>query len=158
MAKSDSSAVVGCLVMSLTAAAFFFIWSRVSFGAAVVVSVALLVGFAVAAAQASKKREAAAQAARAAEDERDRAARARRYASLCERFGEEVADQIVAGSYWQGATMEMMYESLGPPADEREKVFKSKTKTTHCYKPLDARRYALKVHFEDGIVVGWDEA
>lgn len=76
---------------------------------------------------------------------------------LVERFGEANADHIVAGDYWQGATFEMIEESVGEPDDIKESVYKSKTKTTYLYRPISAQRYGLKVHFENGVVVGWDD-
>jgi hypothetical protein len=80
-----------------------------------------------------------------------------RKVDLRTRFGDEIAEAILQGRYWQGATSEMICESLGAPADVRERVMKTKTKTTYCYQPLAKRRYALKIHFENGIVVGWDD-
>lgn len=99
---------------------------------------------------------------RAADDARKLAAeeegRARlRFDYLEARFGRSIAQAIWAHRYWQGATTEMIIESLGAPADVKEHVLKTKTKTTYCYRPIDPRRYALKVHFENGVVVGWDE-
>lgn len=85
------------------------------------------------------------------------AEKAARYATLCGRFGERSADAIMAGRYWQGATVEMIEESLGLPDDVKEKVYKTKTKATYYYRPISAQRYELKIHFEDGVVVGWDE-
>jgi hypothetical protein len=105
--------------------------------------------------EAVRAREVAEHQAYMAHREGERQAR---YALLCHRFGQRVAEDIFAGRYWQGATMEMIRESLGAPADIRERVMKTKIKHTYCYRPLDARRYELKVHFENGIVVGWDEA
>ena len=83
--------------------------------------------------------------------------RRQRQASLEARFGIDIAAAVWKHEYWRGATTEMIIESLGTPVDIREKVYKTKTKTTYCYRPFGSKRYALKIHFEDSIVVGWDE-
>jgi hypothetical protein len=87
----------------------------------------------------------------------DAAAERTRLSRLSARWGPEIAQMIVQGQYWRKATAEMIIESLGAPANIREQVLKTKTKTTYCYHPLSAKRYALKIHFENGVVVGWDE-
>jgi len=38
-----------------------------------------------------------------------------------------------------------------------EKVLKSKTKQTWKYQPTGVNRYALRIHLDDEIVVGWDD-
>lgn len=81
-----------------------------------------------------------------------------RHSALAGRFGPVIADRILANEYWQGATWEMLIESIGKPADIRESVLKTKTKHTYCYQPIAKNRYALRVHLEDGVVVGWDDA
>ena len=80
-----------------------------------------------------------------------------RFADLSERFGAEAATDIIDGLYWQGGTSEMVVEALGEPEDVKEKVYKTKTKTTYFYQQIAKNRFALKIHFEDGVVVGWDE-
>lgn len=90
-------------------------------------------------------------------DKERAAAREARYEGLKARFGADIARNIMDGKYWQGATFEMMRESLGHPEDVKEKVFKAKTSTTHYYRQLSPQRYGLKIHFENGEVVGWDE-
>ncbi|MGC4088317.1 MAG: hypothetical protein QM756_10540 [Polyangiaceae bacterium] len=80
-----------------------------------------------------------------------------RQVELTSRFDSEVADCILAGKVWQGATIAMIVEALGAPADVKERVLKTKTKHTYCYYPTGRNRFGLKVHFEDGVVVGWDE-
>lgn len=81
-----------------------------------------------------------------------------RFEQLSQRFGPEAAAAILQGRYWQGCTIEMVVEALGQPVDVKERVFKTKTKTTYCYQQIAKNRFALKIHFENGIVVGWDEA
>jgi hypothetical protein len=80
----------------------------------------------------------------------------RRRESLSARFGAQVADLIMRGKVWQGATREMLLESHGAPEDVKEHVLKTKTKHTFCYKRIAKNRFALRVHLEDGVVVGWD--
>jgi hypothetical protein len=84
-------------------------------------------------------------------------ARALRFANLCERFGQPMADAIMRGKFWKGATFEMIHESLGPPAHSTERVLKTKTKATLYYRPITAKRYGLRIYFEHGRVVGWDD-
>ena len=86
-----------------------------------------------------------------------RAAAEARRLNLIARFGAEAAALILAGRYWQGATSEMLIESLGRPADVKERVLKTKTKHTYCYQLVAKNRFALKVHLENGVVVGWDD-
>jgi hypothetical protein len=84
------------------------------------------------------------------------AARAARQDELARRFGAEAAQRIVAGQYWAGATSEMLLEALGTPTHIRERVLKTKTKQTYCYFPTGIDRFRLRIHLEDGCVVGWD--
>ena len=77
--------------------------------------------------------------------------------TLIARFGPDIAERILAGQYWQGATSEMLTESLGAPLDVKERVLKTKTKHTYCYQQTAKNRFALKVHLEDDQVVGWDD-
>jgi hypothetical protein len=58
---------------------------------------------------------------------------------------------------WQGATVPMVLEMLGEPADRSHRVFKTKTKETWRYHHLGGHRYGLTVTFEDGVCVGWNE-
>jgi hypothetical protein len=73
-------------------------------------------------------------------------------------YGEEVARLLVIGDPWQGATQEMASVMFGPPADVSTHVYKTKTKHTWKYAPLDARRYAMRLEFENGVCVGWQIA
>jgi hypothetical protein len=150
MAKAVAQAAAsgfkeGCLGMS-GIVAFALVWKVTSFLAALGVAAGVFVLAVVLGIRASKRRDAEAAAARAA-----------RLAELVQRFGEEAAYRIVAGEYWQGATFQMVEESLGQPVDTKESVYKAKTKTTYLYRQLTEQRYGLKVHFENGIVVGWDD-
>lgn len=81
----------------------------------------------------------------------------RRLAELTDRFGTEAARRIMDGEIWQGATEEMIIASMGRPADIDEKVYRSKTRRTFKYEKTGKNRYALRVTFEDGSCVGWDD-
>jgi hypothetical protein len=132
MAK-PSDAGAGCLGM-LALGAFVLAWAKISLWAALAVAVAsfFLIGYLGA-----------------------RAKKARRSA-LAARFGVTIADAILAEKVWQGATYEMMREAHGDPVEVRQKVLKSRTRETHCYGQTGKNRFKLRVHFEDGVVVGWD--
>jgi hypothetical protein len=97
------------------------------------------------------------QAARLAESAATQHAIEQRHTNLCIRFGEEIAAKIHARELWQGATTEMVVEAFGRPDDTKERVFKTKTKITLCYDETAQGRYALKIHTENGVVVGWDD-
>lgn len=81
---------------------------------------------------------------------------AERAQNLTARFGPEIAQAIMQGRIWQGATEEMLRESLGPPAGMDEKVMKSKVRRVFKYQPASGNRYGLRVTVEDGYVVGWE--
>jgi hypothetical protein len=133
MAKSSDSGGLGCLLF-IGIIAFLVLWAKASFS----VALAVLAGFIVLVGYLGS-----------------RAAKARRDA-LVARFGAQIADAIIAKKYWQGATFEMMREAHGEPAEVRQKVLKAKTRETHCYQQKAKNRFALKLHYEDGVVVGWD--
>lgn len=76
---------------------------------------------------------------------------------LAAQYGPEAAAWIVARCLWRGATKAMVFEMFGNPVDGSRRVAKTKTVEVWKYRPLDRRRYALTVTFEDGICIGWDE-
>jgi predicted nucleic acid-binding Zn-ribbon protein len=97
-----------------------------------------------------------------AEEERREAQEAeqqRRFAEYVEglkqRFGEQIAQLILAKTLWQGASGEVVREMFGEPADVATRVYKTKTTETWKFKPIDRRKYALHVTMENGICVGW---
>jgi membrane protein implicated in regulation of membrane protease activity len=73
-------------------------------------------------------------------------------------YSEEVARQMVLGDPWQGATREIIQIMYGPPNDTSTHVYKTTTRETWKYVPIDARRYALRIEFENGACVGWQTA
>lgn len=77
-------------------------------------------------------------------------------ANLVARFGEFAADQMARHEVYMGWTMEMVSESLGPPVDVDEQIMKTKARHTFKYMQTGARSFALRVMFEDGVVVGWE--
>lgn len=98
------------------------VWAKASLGVAVVVAIATLVfvGYLD-----------------------SRATNARRV-DLTARFGVEIADAIIKKRFWQGATYEMMQEAHGTPVEVRQKVLKSKTRETHCYRQIGKNRFGLR--------------
>jgi len=163
-AAAGNSGDAGCAVAFIGTAVFGILAIATSFVGALAISagvgvVALVVKSQLdrTARQQALLAEAAAARA-AAEREREEAkARDARSANLRERFGPENAQRIMAGRYWLGATAEMIREALGTPSDIRERVLKTKTKVTLCYHPTSKKRFALKIHLENDVVVGWDD-
>lgn len=97
------------------------------------------------------------QARAAAEEQARQMALRQRFDHLSQRFGPDIAQRVMHGKLWVGATPEMVQEILGPPVDIDEKVLKTKTKHTWKYSPIGVNRYQLRVSFENGSVVGWED-
>lgn len=163
--------LLGCAGFALLAVVFIGVSALSTVGTGLIVTAGLalawLVVASVLASKAAARHKAEREAVRAREvaehqafmarREADlEAQRAHRWADLCARFGEHAARGIIAGKYWQGATFEMVREALGAPVDVKERVYKSKTDTTWLYQQLSPQRFGLKIHFENGEVVGWD--
>lgn len=171
MNSTNAAGGQGCALVAVSVLVFGVVAAASSFAIAIGLAVMVGVAFGVVAMHEQSQRkvfaqiEAEAEASRAAalarqSDEQTRLAeeaRATRFASLRERFGQPMAEAIVRGKFWKGATFEMIYESLGPAAHSTERVLKTKTKTTLYYRPITAKRYGLKIYFEHGRVVGWDD-
>lgn len=82
----------------------------------------------------------------------------RRRKSLLEKYGDErIVDMIMKRMFWQGQTPAQLVDSLGMPTDIDKKVMKTKTKEVWKYNETGKGRYALRITFEDGSVVGWDK-
>jgi hypothetical protein len=154
----------GCAIVFVAVALFGVLVVATSFAGALAITAGLCVVAGILKVRNSRRMKAAALLADA-EAERLKAEHARKTALALEtrrttlqaRFGAEVAVAILEGRYWQGATSEMICEALGAPVEVRERVLKAKTKTTYCYRPIAKRKYGLKIYFENGVVVGWDE-
>lgn len=82
---------------------------------------------------------------------------AKRLAELTARFGDVAAVHIMNKRVWQGATPEMIVESIGKPLDIDERVMKEKTRHTFKYHQTGKNKFGLRVTFEEGICVGWDD-
>jgi len=79
-----------------------------------------------------------------------------RWRYLVDRFGEEAARRIQLKEIWQGETAEMVEQTFGKPLEVKESVLKATVKHTYCYQRVAKNRFALRVHIENGAVVGWD--
>ncbi len=139
---------------ALAASAFLFAVCGLGVGIAdgnwsLLVVAVILGGFFVRSYLVQKKKDADALAAKLAFEQR--------WLSLCQRFGEENARAILANRFWQGATVDAILESLGRPTDVDESVMKARTKHVFKYYPTGANRYGLRLTFEDGVLVGWDD-
>lgn len=69
---------------------------------------------------------------------------------------EQVVDAIMSGSVALGMTASQVQDSLGPPEDIDEKVYKSKTSTIYKYGHIRANQYKSRIKLENGVVVGWE--
>jgi hypothetical protein len=74
--------------------------------------------------------------------------------NLRQRFGEQVAQLILAKTLWQGASGEIVREMYGDPAEVSTRVYKTKTTETWKFNPT-GKKYALQVTMENGTCVGW---
>ncbi|MDA9474740.1 hypothetical protein XI03_09545 [Bradyrhizobium sp. CCBAU 65884] len=82
--------------------------------------------------------------------------RARRQ-RLVAKYGEQIADMIIARQVWQGMTEEQLVEAWGAPVDRDYEVKKAKTKETWKYGQTGKNRFSNRVYLEDGIVIGWKQ-
>lgn len=138
-------AVGGCLMVGVLAVGMSFAAAHIQF---LIIAVVVGAGIVGTAAVALAARDASLRTQQAELEEQRRQA-------LVARFGEEIAARIVAGQVWEGATHEMVVAALGPPVEVKERVLKTKTKTTLCYDPISSNRYRFKVELDDGVVVKW---
>jgi hypothetical protein len=92
------------------------------------------------------------------EQERLRVLEQQRWDLLASTFGADAARLVWTGKPWQGATMAMIVAMLGGAAHVATKVMKTKTCETWSYHPIDARRFALRIEFENGVCIGWETA
>lgn len=70
---------------------------------------------------------------------------------------EQLVEDLLDETFWQGQTAEQLRDSLGEPLDIDQKVLKTKTKEIWKYQETGKNRYALKITLENGVVVGWDQ-
>ena len=88
------------------------------------------------------------------EEERRRAAERQR---LVDKYGDEIADRILAHTIWQGMTEEQLLESWGAPADRDREIRKTTTKETWKYRQTGRNRFSNRVFLENGVVIGWKQ-
>jgi hypothetical protein len=82
----------------------------------------------------------------------------RRRARLLDRYGNlQIVEDIMAKKVWQGMTKEQLLESWGQPADQGQKVMKTKTTTTYKYNQTGRNRFRSRVTLENDVVVGWQQ-
>lgn len=84
------------------------------------------------------------------EEERRRAAERQR---LVDKYGDEIADRILAHTIWQGMTEEQLLESWGGPVDKDQEIKKATTKETWKYGQTGRNRFSNRVFLENGIVI-----
>ncbi|HEY0329894.1 MAG TPA: lysozyme inhibitor LprI family protein [Rhodopseudomonas sp.] len=77
--------------------------------------------------------------------------------SLIAKYGEGIANRILARQIWQGMTGEQLVDSWGAPADRDHEIMKSKTKETWKYQQYGRNRFRNRVFLENGMVVGWKQ-
>lgn len=92
--------------------------------------------------------------ARFAEEQRRLAAERQR---LIAKYGNEIAERILAHQIWQGMTEDQLLESWGGPADRDYEIRKSKTKETWKYGQIGRNRFTSRVFLENGAVIGWKQ-
>jgi uncharacterized protein YecT (DUF1311 family) len=74
---------------------------------------------------------------------------------LSSKYGEEIANMIMARQVWQGMTEEQLTESWGNPTDVGREVIRAKTRETWKYGQTGKNRFSNRVYLENGIVIGW---
>jgi uncharacterized protein len=84
-------------------------------------------------------------------------ARRERRQRLVAKYGEQVAEMIIAHQIWQGMTEEQLVESLGAPVDRDYEVKKTRTKETWKYGQTGRNRFSNRVYLENGVVIGWKQ-
>ena len=87
---------------------------------------------------------------------KQRAGYARQRVFLVERFGAAVADRILRGEVWEGATLEMMSESLGKPRAANHSAGTPLGDSRFEFRGARDVR-AVEVRFQRGVVVSWRE-
>ena len=101
--------------------------------------------------------EAEAEAARAIVRAKWEARRQELLETAIRAWGEETALRLRAREAKLGDTEDMVRFAFGEPEAIDEKVLKTKTKRTFKYQALGGRGYAVKIHLDDGEVVGWEK-
>ena len=82
----------------------------------------------------------------------------KRYEYLMNKYNnEEIVEDIIKETIWQGETEEQLVDSLGRPEAIDNKILKTKKKEVYKYHHQSANRYRLRITLENDIVVGWDK-
>jgi uncharacterized protein YecT (DUF1311 family) len=76
---------------------------------------------------------------------------------LVDKYGDAIADRLLAHHIWQGMTEEQLVESWGSAADKDYEIKHTKTKETWKYGQTGRNRFNSRVFLENGIVVGWKQ-
>jgi uncharacterized protein len=76
---------------------------------------------------------------------------------LVAKYGEQVAEMIIARQFWKGMTEEQLVEALGNPVERDYEVLKTKTKETWKYGQTGKNRFNNRIHLENGVVTGWKQ-
>ncbi len=105
----------------------------------------------------ARRQEAEAEAARAIVRAKWEARRQELLETAIRAWGEETALRLRAREVKLGDTEDMVRFAFGEPEAIDEKVLKTKTKRTFKYQALGGRGYAVKIHLDDGEVVGWEK-
>ncbi len=80
---------------------------------------------------------------------------ARRRQNLIVKYGEEVAERVLAGEVWQGMTDEQLVDSWGSPVEVGREIVRHKSKETWKYGQTGKNRFSNRVYLENGLVIGW---
>lgn len=82
---------------------------------------------------------------------------ARRRKELLDKYADAmIVERIMSKMFWQGQTPEQLLDSLGTPVDVDRKIMKTKSKEVWKYHQTGKGRFGLRITFEDGYVVGWE--
>ncbi|KQW21377.1 hypothetical protein ASC80_14950 [Afipia sp. Root123D2] len=79
----------------------------------------------------------------------------RRREELIGKYGQEVAEEILAGKVWQGMSEPQLLDSWGSPVEVGREVIRNKVKETWKYGQTGKNRFLNRVYLENGIVIGW---
>ncbi|KJZ12565.1 hypothetical protein TW85_15835 [Marinomonas sp. S3726] len=85
-------------------------------------------------------------------------ARAEKRNKLMQKYNDEnIVNNIMNQTIWQGQTSDQVAESLGQAEDIDQKVLKTKKKEIWKYGSEGGNRYQLRITLENDVVVGWDQ-
>jgi hypothetical protein len=68
-----------------------------------------------------------------------------------------IVDKIMRHMIWQGMSKEQLLDSWGSPANEDQKIYKTKVTETFKYSQYGRNRFHNRVRLDNGIVVGWEK-